>query len=380
MADVLPCYTTRSTCRVCGSKQLDKALDLDLHFVNNFVEPGLAYSGVKAPIELVICKECTLVQNPHAVDMNLLYQGNYWYKSGTTETMRRALKDVVDAAGREVILEAGDIVLDIGSNDGTLLRAYSKDLVTIGIEPAKNMLVEGSRGVDLFINDFWTAESYFAFLKRNGVTFRDPRSKVITALGMFYDLDSPNEFIADVKKALHPDGVFIAQLMCLKNMLNVCDLGNLAHEHLEFYTLKSLDVLFNNNGLEIYKVETNDVNGQSYRLYIQHIGGPRPTDSSVPKARHDEKSIFFDLYNFIGDMTVNKSRIVEFIRNERAKGKKFWVYGASTKGNTILQFLGLTDWEIAGAADKDPAKHGKVTIGSNILISPEKKMRDAKPD
>ena len=168
--------------------------------------------------------------------------------------------------------------------------------------------------------------------------------------------------------------------MCLKNMLAVSDLGNLAHEHLEYYTLQSLDFLFNKHGLEIYKIETNAINGQSYRLYVQHAKGPRPTDSSVPKARFEERSIAYDLSNFRGDMMLNKSRILEFIRTERANGKKFWVYGASTKGNTILQYLGLTDWEIEGAADKDPSKHGKVTIGSNITIFPEETMRKRKPD
>ena len=374
MVDGSSPYVTRTTCRVCGNSLSDVRADLDLglQFVNNFVDPGLAYSGIKAPIQLLTCKVCSLVQNPHTVDMNLLYRGNYWYKSGTTETMRRALRDIADAAGREVILKTGDIVLDIGSNDGTLLRTYCKSLVTVGVEPAKNLASEGSRGIDVFINDFWSASAYRKRI--NG------RAKVITAVGMFYDMDDPNEFVADIASVLHKDGVFIAQLMCLKNMLAVSDLGNLAHEHLEYYTLQSLDFLFNKHGLEIYKIETNDVNGQSYRLYVQHAKGPRPTDSSVPKARFEERSIAYDLSNFRGDMMLNKSRILEFIRTERANGKKFWIYGASTKGNTILQYLELTDWEIEGAADKDPSKHGKVTIGSNITIFPEETMRKRKPD
>lgn len=373
-------YTTRSTCRICGSKHFEKVLSLGLHYVNGFVEPGLAYRGLKCPIELVYCQECTLVQNPHTAPQELLYSGHYWYKSGTTDTMRAALADVVKSVQAEVDLSPSDIVLDIGSNDGTLLREYNADLglLRVGVEPAKNLFLEGSEGIDIFINDFWSYEvltSRFCFHDESPV-----KAKIITACGMFYDLEDPNSFIADIKQALHPDGVFLAQLMCLKNMLNVSDFGNLAHEHLEFYTLQSLEVLLNRHELEIYKIETNEVNGQSYRLFIQHRRGPRPTDISVPQTRINEKGILNELTKFWTLMEMNKTRILEFINQERRKGKRFWVYGASTKGNTILQYLRLTDWEVYGAADKDSTKWGRVTVGSNIMILPEETMRKHKPD
>lgn len=376
-------YTTRTTCRICGSTQLRHLFSLGDHYVNNFVPHGKAYDGEKCPIELVVCGKCTLVQNPHTAPQELLYSGHYWYKSGTTNTMRDALSDIVACAMRHVSLSRDDIVLDIGSNDGTLLRCYPEPLRTIGVEPASNMKEEGSKGIDLLVSDFWSFNSLVnGYSEKYSETIRlRPRAKIVTAIGMFYDLEDPNQFIADIKKVLHPEGVFIAQLMCLHNMLNVSDLGNLAHEHLEYYTLKSLEELLFRHGLEVFRIETNKVNGESYRLYIQHVGYyGRQIEASVPQYRFAEKDVLVRLSEFLSKMEVNKKKVVDFIRKENARGKKTWVYGASTKGNTILQYFGLNDGDIAGAAERDPDKWGKVTIGSNISITSEETARAVNPD
>lgn len=365
-------HTTRTTCRVCSSPILKPLFSLGWHYVNNFVPPGQAYMGEACPIELVQCQRCSLVQNPHTAPQELLYAGHYWYKSGTTATMREALKVVVDAACQQVELKTGDVVLDIGSNDGTLLRHYCPALMRVGVEPAKNFVETGAQGVDLLINDFWSYETYRERMPH--------KAKVITACGMFYDLEDPNQFIADIAKALHSEGVFIAQLMCLQNMINVSDIGNLAHEHLEFYTLWSLDYLLNAHGLEIYDIEINDINGESYRLFIQHRNGPRDTSHRVAEARIAENGIGERLEAFWQAMESNKRKVVDFIRSEKMKGKRTWVYGASTKGNTILQYYELGPWDIVGAAERDASKWGKVTIGSNIPIMSEEVARNAKFD
>ena len=372
-------FTTRTTCRICASSLLKHVLSLGHHFVNNFVPPGQAYVGEACPIELVECQYCSLVQNPHTAPQELLYSGHYWYKSGTTDTMRKALADVVKAATSQVDLHTGDVVLDIGSNDGTLLRHYCPALFRVGVEPATNMRGVGSGGIDLFINSFWTAENYFSAME-NTVRALIPKAKVITAIGMFYDLEDPNQFIADIAKALHRDGVFIAQLMCLQNMLNVGDIGNLAHEHLEFYTLRSLEYMLNAHGLELYDIETNTVNGESYRLFIQHRMGSRQTSYRVAEARNAENRISDRLYDFWKAVEANKRKVVDFIRDAKRLGKKIWVYGASTKGNTILQYYQLGPWDIVGAAERDPDKWGKVMIGSNVPIYSEEVARNAKCD
>lgn len=373
-------YTTRETCRVCNSKNLSTLFSLGNQFVSDFItKEEIGIKGIKCPIELMMCEKCTLVQLRHTAPQEFLYTRHYWYRSGVTETMQKALLDVTRAAARCVNLVHGDTVLDIGSNDGTLLRNY-RGLRTVGVEPAINLAEEGSKGIDVFINDFWSYETY---LKRGCQP-----AKIITALGMFYDLEDPNQFIADVSKALASDGIFIAQLMCLKNMIDTCDIGNLAHEHLEFYSLTSLEYLFDKHGLEIYDIETNSTNNQSYRLYIRHINSkvkcsnPAGAASRIHNIRCEEDKLLNKRYydTFIAKMEVNKKTVVSFIEKVKAEGKKIWVYGASTKGNVILQYFGLDSSLISGVSDKSPEKFDRYTIGTNLRIVSHAEMRQANPD
>lgn len=369
-------YTTRETCRVCGSKDLTTVIDLGEQYVSDFVDKDRIYSGHKCPIELQLCGDCTLVQAKHSPPQDFLYTRHYWYRSGINPAMREALRDITREIEERVDLSWGDVVLDIGSNDGTLLRSYTKDgLVTVGVEPATNLAVEGSEGVDVFINEFWSSRCC------NG-----PKAKVITAIGMFYDLEDPNQFIADVAGKLHPEGVFVAQLMCLKNMLNMNDIGNLAHEHLEFYSLKSLVRLFANHGLEIFDIETNNVNGESYRLWVCHTDAwdkfkPKGLNHRLYEALLSQDDGLDDpqLYkDFQFEMHANRNDLHRFIRSN--VGKRFWVYGASTKGNVVLQYLGINHNTIEAAADKSPEKWGKYTIRTGIPIKSEEEFRKANPD
>ncbi|MBI2462141.1 MAG: methyltransferase domain-containing protein, partial [Candidatus Rokubacteria bacterium] len=255
-------YTTRRTCRVCGSGGLAKVFSLGDLCVSDFLASP-ADPAIKAPLELVLCEHCTLLQLRHTAPQEILYARHYWYRSGVTETMRRALRDITDSIEQLVPLKPNDIVLDIGANDGTLLAAYSsKDLRRVGCEPANNLVPLLREVTPLVIHDFW---NYAAFER----LFPGERARVITAIGMFYDMEDPNAFIADAARALADEGVFVAQLMCLRPMLEKNDVGNICHEHLEYYSLESLQHLFERNGLEIFRLEENDVNGGSYRLYAR---------------------------------------------------------------------------------------------------------------
>lgn len=365
-------------CRVCGSTDLTFLFSLGEQYVNNFVELGHELDGVKYPLELELCNNCTLVQLRHTAPQEILYSRKYWYRSGVTKTMQDALYNVMSSAMTLVVPHPGDVVLDIGSNDGTLLRHYPDWITTVGVEPADNLVEQGRKGVTHFIHDFWNSEAYFKATKK--------KAKIITALGMFYDLDDPNLFIHDVAECLDDRGVFVAQLMCLRNMLDQGDVGNLAHEHLEFYSLASLDYLFNAHGLEIMDIQHNYVNGGSYRLYCRHIG------AHVTPYKHAEHRIqnFRAMESGLDDphtykrfqqrLERAKRECVDFILRERDRGKHTWVYGASTKGNVILQYYGL-DWTlIHGAAERSPEKWGKVTIGTGIPIVSETHARAAKPD
>lgn len=365
-------------CRVCGSTDLIFLLSLGEQFVNDFPDPGKERDGVRCPIELELCNNCSLVQARYTAPQDFLYSRHYWYKSGVTDTMRRALRDVVSCATKMVELNRNDVVLDVGSNDGTLLRCYPDWVYKVGVEPADNLAEEGSQGVNHLIRDFWSARSY-------GREVGMP-AKIITACGMFYDLENPCEFIRDISKALHPDGVFVAQLMCLRNMVDQGDVGNLAHEHLEFYSLKSLRYMMEQADLQIVDIEHNYVNGGSYRLYVTKENSdvvPFPGAShrlqtmECMEAGLDRPSFYGKFYR---RMDENRQRAVEYVNRVVAEGSEVWVYGASTKGNVILQWYGLDDKVIRAAADRSPWKWGRVTVGTGIPIRSEEEARLADPD
>lgn len=364
-------YTTISACRACGHNQLDDCFSLGNQWVSDFPDKAHLDSGTRCPIDIVSCPRCTLVQARHTAPQELLYSRHYWYKSGTTETMRVALHDIAMESVARVKTKAGDAVLDIGSNDGTLLRWFKMrypELVTVGVEPADNLQEAGGVLVNVLIHDFWPTPHLAGM----------PKAKIITALGMFYDLDNPNPFIKGVAEALAPDGVFCAQLMCLRQMLDASDVGNLCHEHLEFYTLRSLDILYRKYGLTIIEVEQNKVNGGSYRIWARltsSLDSICDVQPSVGDAMQAEESIVQQLPLFWQDINRRKHRLLDLLTTLRTQGKRIAVYGASTKGNVLLQFWGLSQREIVYAAERDPAKYGRYTVGSRIPIVPEDEAR-----
>ena len=356
-------------CRLCGCNKLNEVFSLGEQYINDFVPKDQIKSGNKAPLDLVICEQCSLIQLRHTAPQELLYTGHYWYRSGVTETMRNALRDVSAAVEEMVSLKKGDVVLDIGANDGTLLGTFQvPGLIKVGCEPANNLVGMLAEHTEYVMHDFWSSDRYNELANKWGIG----KAKVITALGMFYDLEEPNLFIGDIQKTLADDGVFVAQLMCLASMLEKNDLGNICHEHIEYYSYDSLKYMFEKNGLEIFNIEENAVNGGSYRIFARHL-----KDGSI---QFSERCSLTDLYDFKKRIDENRDKCVSFIKEEVAKGKTVYVYGASTKGNVILQYYGLDHTLITAAAERSPEKWGKYTIGSGIPIISEQEARMAQPD
>nr|PZN24201.1 MAG: hypothetical protein DIU78_12555 [Pseudomonadota bacterium] len=365
----MPPVIEHHACRLCGSPELRPVFSLGTQYVNDFVPKERIGTGVKAPLDLVLCNRCSLLQLKHTAPQELLYSRFYWYRSGVTDTMRRALRNITEQVEQMVTLAPGDVVLDIGANDGTLLASYRvPGVVRVGCEPANNLVDHLRKNADHVIHDFWSASAFDRVRSEHGL----PLAKVITAIGMFYDLEEPNQFIADVRRSLAPDGIFVAQLMCLASMLKKNDLGNICHEHIEYYSLDSLKYLFETNGLEIFRIEENDVNGGSYRVFARHYAGTG--------VAFDEHITMEDLHAFKARIDENRRLCVDFIKNEVARGKSVWVYGASTKGNVILQYYGLDHTIITAAAERSPEKWGKYTVGSWIPIVSEEEARRAQPD
>lgn len=366
--------TAIKDCRVCHSRRLTKVLSLGNQYVSDFVTSTGHYPRV--PLELVRCSNCGLVQLRHTFPRGSLYR-HYWYKSGISRTMREALADIVSNACEIARPSAGDMVLDIGCNDGTLLRSYSTlGLYLVGFEPAINLIEEARVGTDWVFNDFF---SYEAFRSKVG----DKKAKIITSVAMFYDLEDPNSFVADIAKCLGPQGIWVVQQNYLATMLEHNGFDNIGHEHLEYYSLGSLRKLVEGHGLEVFDVLTSDVNGGSFRTYICHKGKYRIRDS-VGELEKYESKLALDgaaaYRKFAENIEAIRSELRRFVTEQVRSRKTVYVYGASTRGNTILQYCGLDHRLIKKAADANPEKWGRKTVGTLIPIVSKEEARKDRPD
>jgi SAM-dependent methyltransferase len=352
----------RTSCRLCGSSRLKDVISLGEQYINDF-PPSPAEKGRngKCPLDVVLCEDCSLFQLRHTAPQELLYSRHYWYKSGINDTIKGDLKRITEVASQIVDVKPDDVVLDIGANDGTLLSYLEGKAVRIGCEPATNLQAELRLNAEHVIGDFWTKENY----QKLGVK----KAKIITAIGMFYDMEDPNQFIRDAAEVLAPDGVFVAQLMTLRPMLQQNDLGNICHEHLEYYTYRSLQHLFESNGLEIFDVQENAINGGSYRLFARHL-----RNGSID---YPENYTASDLHDFMDRLDRAREHCVAYIKSAVKNGKRVYAYGASTKGNVILQYYGLDGTVIKGAADRNPVKWGAYTLTDIPIVSEDEGRQNA---
>lgn len=358
-------------------------LSLGTQYVSDFVSDDS--TGVPAiPLELVLCnpenKGCGLLQLRHTTSPDLLYR-HYWYRSIVNGTMQIALRDVAENAQAIVQLRPGDIVIDIGCNDGTLLRSYgSSEIKLVGFEPARNLITQAEMDTTKIFNAFFNAGDFLS-------EFKDP-AKVITSIAMFYDLEDPNTFVGDVASCLDDEGIWIIQMAYLPDMLEDNMFDNICHEHLEYYSLRTLHWLLKRHNLEVFDVELNDVNGGSIRAYIRHSGARVGTGqfgiARVSALETYEQQLDLDgpqIYEeFAGRTRHIARRVRDFIVGETARDKSVYAYGASTKGNTLLQYCGLDHKLITAAADRNPDKWGTSTVGTNIPIVSEEQAREARPD
>lgn len=376
-----------NNCRVCGFEKLTPILSLGDLYISDFLEENEISEAEKAPLDLVLCNEndggCGLLQLKHTVSNEVMYR-RYWYFSGTNKTMTDELVGIARKVESLLDLKNNDYAMDIGVNDGTLLRGYETiGLNRTGFEPARNLEKFNSVGTTKIINNFFNYEDWQK-------EFGDIKAKAITAIAMFYDLDDPNKFVGDVVKCLDKEGVFIIQMAYLPSMLLKNMFDNICHEHLEYYSLLSLENLLKRHNLEVFDVELNDINGGSFRIYIKHKNGGQSIKISegaqqrINDLKENEKKLELNGKKVYEDFAKRvekiKKEVFDFIKSETEKGKKVYVYGASTKGNTLLQYFHLDNSLIKAAAERNPAKWGRRTVGTNIPIISEEQARVEKPD
>ncbi len=342
------------------------------------------------PIELkmMLEKETGLVRLEKTAPTENMY-GKYWYRSGINNTMKKELKSIVESILEVKTLKENDLWIDIACNDGTLLSYLPENLLRVGIDPADDSYrTESEKHANLIIQDYFTAKSF------RESKFGNIKAKVITTIAMFYDLDEPKKFVEDVMEILDDDGLWVLQLSYTPLMIEQLAFDNICHEHIYYYSLFNIQKMFREVGMEIIDTQLNDVNGGSFRIYCMKDKSDKSKFGTQPyrdvcryrvsstieyekTLNIDNPEIWMDFFERINDL---KEKTVSFIKSEKEKGKKIWGYGASTKGNTLLQYFGLDETLIDGIAERSIYKFGHKTIGTNIPIYSEDEMRKSNPD
>src|SRR3989304_5059036 len=366
--------TQKLPCRSCNSS-LIPILHLGDQQITGWVDDPKT-KLLEAPLSLVLCSNpvCSLVQLEHTVDADTLWRkADYGYRSGISSTMVRALDDITTKAQLKVNLEDHDVVVDIGANDGTLLDTYSSNCVKVAYEPIAKFRTCIAKASDYPISDYFSASLYPSEI---------PDAKIVTAAAMMYDLDDPHPFVAGVRDILADDGIFVIQLSYLPLMLLQNDFLNVTAEHIEYYSIQSLEYLLNQHGLFAFDAEINDINGGSLRLYVDK--GARSQSFMLYSLREWEKCLLLDTtepYDAFHDrIQAIKDKLTRAVRYNSSIGKSVYGYAASTKGNVLLQFCEFNQKDIVAIAERNPEKWNKFTAGSGIPIISEDEMREADPD
>jgi NDP-4-keto-2,6-dideoxyhexose 3-C-methyltransferase len=383
-------YSEIGKCRICGNTRLEPILDLGMQALTG-VFPKQGETVEKTPVVLVKCHgpaSCGLVQIKHSVDLGKMYGDNYGYRSGLNKSMVEHLEGMSRYILSLVTLGSGDAILDIGSNDGTLLKSYLKlrdtgaaalpqDLTLVGMDPTIKKFRQYYDPRIVPIADFFGSRSFQAQMGTGA------KAKIVTSIACFYDLEDPVAFARDVKSVLHPDGVWVFEqsyslLMLAKNMYDTA-----VQEHLEYYSLSNVERILKEADLRIREVQLNDSNGGSFRIAAEHMND-RPSHPSVSLLEQAEKILGLDglaIYrHFENNAKMHKLEFRKLLQDIKAKGQAVYGLGASTKFNAVLQYCDITPELLPAIGEVNEDKFGHVTPGSGIPIVPEKEIFAKKPE
>ena len=371
---------------MCGSDSLTTVIDLGAQFLQgSFVKEGKELPPQRRiDCQIVRCNPqadetaCGLLQMKHSVPPEILYAA-YWYRSGTNNTMRSHLKGIADRA-LSIINKDNARVLDIGCNDGTLLSNYPDSYTKFGVDPS-DVAQEVSLPNTRVVQDIFPSEKLSAVLG-------DEKLDIITSIAMFYDLESPVAFCRDIKRHLSENGIWIFEMSYMPEMLKLNSYDTICHEHLEYYSFAVLEKILRMADLKIFEISFNDINGGSIRCYATHAENTdyhtKESRALIDQTRQQEFDLELDTDKpylaFQQRIDEEKQKLHTLLVDLKAEGKRIHIYGASTKGNTILQFCGIDDSLIECAAERNPDKYGARTLGTNIPIVSEAESRAAKPD
>ena len=364
-------------CRICERPNLLTVLSLHELYLTGVFPRTRGESITKGPLELVWCSNCGLLQLRHSYDPTEMYGENYGYRSGLNAAMIAHLAEKARALVAVANIQSGEVILDIGSNDATLLKAFPENTRRIGVDPTGSKFGEHYQGLEL-VPTFFSAEAVAAALG-------GAKPRLITSIAMFYDLESPAAFVQDIASTLAEDGIWHFEQSYMPSMLRTTAYDTICHEHIEFYSFAVVKNLLETRGMKVVDVEMNDINGGSFAVSASKAHAPyAPNSAVIDWLLRQEAAMGLDtpapFREFERKIFDHRTQLLELIEALVDSGKKVLGYGASTKGNVLLQFCGITERLLPAIAEVNEDKFGCFTPGTEIPIVSEADAAAMHPD
>jgi GDP-mannose 4,6-dehydratase len=369
--------TICSECRICKNKDLIDVINIGNQVITSRFPLYGDFSTHSTPIILSLCTECSLVQLKYSTNASELYEYEYGYRSGISNTMREHLKNYQEEILSKINLNKGDTVIDIGSNDSTMLQYYDKTLKRIGIDPTGKQFKE-------FYGDVELIPTYFTYDNFRNV-YKDLKPKVISSISMFYDLPDPVQFAKDIYNTLDDDGIWTCEQSYIITMLRRNSIDTICHEHLEYYSLTAVKFIADLANFKIIDIKFNECNGGSFRIYFakQNCTLYQEATELIKKIIEDEENYKIrdpNLYfQFLKNCDDEVLKLNNFINTVNQSSQNIYIYGASTKGNCLLQYAKIDETKIKYAVERNLNKVGKMT-STGIGIISEDTMRKKPPE
>jgi len=329
------------------------------------------------PLRLMLCRSCTLLQLNDLTPREKLYHDRYGFKSGVNEAIRADLEDIVKSVRETVKYKVPGSWLDIGSNDGTLLSYVPDSFYRVGVDPLAQFAEEARQHADVIISDYFSQRAQAS-------QFAIDKFGVITSVSMFYDLADPGQFASEVKQVLAPDGIWVIQQNYALDMMRQFAVDNVCHEHVTYFSVTSLAKLLHARGLEIFRVTYSPVNGGCFRAFASHPGRYKPDDSVTEAFMAEMRAGIMRpsvWRRWAGDVRAELQKTTNLLTSRVTRaGNRCYLYGASTRGGTLLQLAGIGPSLLPCAVERQPAKIGKYMSATGILIISEDQMRADDPE
>ena len=366
-------------CQICGSEKLDTVLSLGyMPPVNQMVPIGqVPRQQPWFPTNLLHCRNCDLVQLGLAVDPVIIFPPEYPYTSGTTKLLRDNFAELYAESSKLLGLKADDLIVDIGSNDGTLISNFQKGGHRIlGIEPTDVSKIANDRGIP-------TIQRYFGLDTAKEVKAKHGQASVITAANCFAHIEDVHAIVDGIVEMLKPDGVFISESHYLIPLLDTLQYDTVYHEHLRYYSLASLKHLLEMHDLEVFHARPIPSHGGSIRVYAAKKGMHKVQDSvaKMLSAEPRGEAMAKRLADFRRDVVLSKLRLMTMLRDLKEKGARIAGISAPSRASTMVNYVGLDEGIIDYVVEiQGSLKIGKCMPGTAIPVVDEAKLFEDQPD